>query len=212
MSTASVPTTTTSDQATVLRGVTWDEYVRYRDDPANHGSRMTYYQGVLEIMTVSYFHELVSLLIHDFITLWRIHRNINVQPSGSMTLRSHLLEQGVEGDQSYYIEHAAEVLGQVDIDIEQFLPDLAIEINHTRASVPKMPIYAALGVPEVWRWRKETLSVLRLENGQYAEQTDSVALPGVPLGQLRSALSRRNEVSQTVLVREFQNGLAKSAT
>lgn len=207
MSTASVPITTPPDQATVLRGVTWDEYVRYRDDPANQGSRMTYDQGVLEIMTLSYFHEAISLLIHNFITLWQIHRNIDVQPSGSMTLRSQILEQGLEGDQSYYIQHAVDVLGQVDIDIERFPPDLAIEVDHTRASVPKMPIYAALRVPEVWRWRKETLSVLRLENGQYAEQTDSTALPGFPLDQLRKALARRHEVIQTVLIREFQNGL-----
>lgn len=212
MSTTNVPTTTTSsDQATVLCGVTWDEYVRYRDDPANQGSRMTYDQGVLEIMTLSYFHEAISLLIHNFITLWQIHRNIDVQPSGSMTLRSQLLEQGLEGDQSYYIQHAPDVLGKVDIDIEHFPPDLAIEVDHSRASVPKMPIYAALGVPEVWRWRKETLSVLHLQNGQYAEQTESAALPGFPLDQLRSALSRRNEVSQTVLIREFQHGLSERA-
>ena len=78
-----------------------------------------------------------------------------------MTLRSQLVEKGLEGDQSYYIQHAADVMGQTEIDVEQLLPDLAVEVDHTRSSVPKIPIYAKLGVPEVWRWRKETLTVLR---------------------------------------------------
>lgn len=210
MSTATMQATAAPDQAAVLHGVTWDEYVRYRDDPANRGVRMTYDQGALEIMTLSFFHESISLLIHNFVTVWQIHRNIDVEPSGSMTLRSQLLEQGLEGDQGYYIQHAADVLGQENIDIEQFPPDLVIEVDHTRSSVPKMPIYAALRVPEVWRWRDETLSVLRLEEGQYIEQSGSVALPGFPLEHLRQALARRNEVSKTVLIREFQHWLAES--
>ena len=89
MSTASMPSNT-PDQASVLQGVTWAEYVRYRDDPANHGLRMTYDRGVLEIMTLSYAHELISLLIHNFITLWQLQHEIDGQPAGSMTLRSQV--------------------------------------------------------------------------------------------------------------------------
>ncbi len=207
MSTITEPNTI-PDLACVLRGVTWDDYVRFRDHPDNHGSRMTYDDGVLEIMTSSYAHEAISLLIHNFITQWQLHRNIDVQPSGSMTLRRRSLRQGLEGDQSYSIEHAAETLGQADI--ERCPPDLAIEVNHKHASIRKLPIYAGIGVPEVWRWRNESLTVLRLQDGQYQERTDSVALPGFPLDQLRLALSRRNDVSQTALVREFQNTLQEN--
>ncbi len=35
-----------------------------------------------------------------------------------MTLRSQQVKQGLEGDQAYYIQHASEVLGQIEIDIE----------------------------------------------------------------------------------------------
>lgn len=210
MSTATMPATTALDQATLLHGVTWDDYVRYRDDPANHGLRMTYDRGVLEFLTFSFFHEATSLLIHDLITVWQVHGNIDVEASGSMTLRSQLVERGLEGDQSYYIQHAPDVLGQENIDIEQFPPDLAIEVNHTRSSIPKMPIYADLRVPEIWRWRDETLTVWRLENDHYVEQSASTALPGFPLAQLREALRRRNEVSKTFLIREFQDSLPAS--
>ena len=206
MSTTSTPSNS-PDQATVLRGVTWDEYVRYRDDPANHGSRMTYDRGVLEIMNLSYTHELVSLLIHNFITLWALHRDLDVQPAGSMTLRSQLIEQGLEGDQSYYIQHAHQVLSQTAIDTQELPPDLVVEVNHSRASIRKLPIYANLAVVEIWRWRSECLTVLRLENGNYVEMAQSLALAGFPLDLLREALARRNEVSQTAILQEFQKGL-----
>ena len=82
MSIASMPTIAPTEQATVLHGVTWDDYVRFRDDPENDGSRMTYSDGVLEIMTLSlsFFHESISLLIHDFVTAWKIHHNIDIAP------------------------------------------------------------------------------------------------------------------------------------
>lgn len=205
MSTTSLPSNS-PDQASVLRGVTWDEYVRFRDDPANHGSRMTFDRGALEVMTLSYAHELISLLIHNFITLWSLHRQLEVQPAGSMTLRSQLLEQGLEGDQSYYIQQASRVLRQAAIDTQELPPDWVIEVNHPRASLRKMPIYANLGVAEVWRWRSECLTVLGLESGQYVEMAQSLALAGFPLDQLRGALTKRNEVSQTALLQEFQQG------
>ena len=37
-------------------------------------------------------------------------------------------------------------------------PDLVIEVDVTHSSVPRMPIYAALGVPEVWRLAEGAVS------------------------------------------------------
>lgn len=86
-------------------------------------------------------------------------------------------------------------------------PDLVVEVNHSHASIRKIPIYAKLAVVEIWRWRYECLTVLRLESGEYIEMAQSLALAGFPLDQLRLALARRNEVSQTALLQEFQKGL-----
>ena len=113
MSIAALPTTTPIDtvaplktapktlslgSAHVIHGVTWDDYVRYREHPDNRGLRMTYDNGVLEIMTLSYFHETVSALIDRYIFVWTLHHRIKMQPSGSMTLRSKPLDKGLEGD------------------------------------------------------------------------------------------------------------------
>ena len=196
------------EHAVVLPEVEWGEYVALRDKPAHRGLRMTYATGVLEIMTLSGFHELISLLIHDFILEWRVALNIPVRPSGSMTLRREALDRGLEGDQSYYIQHESQVRGLAQIDLNSAPPpDLAVEVEHTVAAIRKMPIYAALGVPEVWRWHEETLTVHRLVDGQFEVRTESEALPGFPLTQLRRALELRATKDETSLVREFRQSL-----
>jgi Uma2 family endonuclease len=196
------------EHAVFLAEVEWDEYVALRDKPGNRGVRMTYAEGVLEIMTLSGFHELISMLIDHFILEWRVARNIPVRPTGSMTLRREAVHRGLEGDQSYYIQHEAQVRGLDPIDLDTAPPpDLAVEVEHTAAVVRKLPIYAALGVPEVWHWRAETLAVHRLVDGQYVERPESDALPGFPLDQLRQALSRRTTVDETTFVREFRQWL-----
>jgi Uma2 family endonuclease len=193
------------EQAVVLPDVDWDQYTRLRDNPANRGLRMTYREGVLEIMTLGALHELISSLIDHFILEWRVARNIPVRPSGSMTLRRQGLDRGLEGDQSCYIQNEPQVrsLDRIDLDTAP-PPDLAVEVEHTAAAVRKMPIYAALGVPEVWRWRGETLTVYLLVDGEYVERPESSVLPGFPLDQLRQALTRIGATDETTLVREFR--------
>lgn len=74
-----------------------------------------------------------------------------------------------------------------------------------------MPIYAALGVAEVWRWSRETLTVYQLLDGKYVERSDSFVFPGFPLDLLRAALARRHAASQTILGREFQDWLQQNS-
>ncbi len=199
------------ENAVVLSEIEWEEYVLLRDKPGNPGLRMTFDDGVLEIMTLSSFHELISILIHDFITEWRVARNIPVRSSGSMTLRRRSISRGLESDQSYYIQNEPHVRALDKIDLETDPPpDLAIEVEHRAAAIRKMPIYARLGVPEVWRWRDETLTIHRLAGGKYVEQDDSNALPGFPFEQLRKALSQRSEVDETTLLRQFRQFLESS--
>ncbi|MEZ6063677.1 MAG: Uma2 family endonuclease [Planctomycetaceae bacterium] len=222
MSTDTLPTTSSSAvaedtappecvsaaESAVMLSAGWTDYVTLRDNPDNRGLRMTFDDGLLEIMTLSSFHELVALLIHDFITEWRVARRIPVRPAGSMTLRSGESKGGLESDQSYYIQHEQDVRGIESVDLNTAPPpDLAIEVEHRSAAIHKMPIYGRLGVPEVWRWHDETLTVHRLVDGGYVERNESEALPGIPLEKLRSALQRRMQIDETSLVGEFRQWL-----
>jgi hypothetical protein len=69
------------EHAVVLADVDWHLYCDLRDKPANRGLRMTYAEGVLEIMTLGLFHERISLLIDHFILEWRVARQL-LAPNG----------------------------------------------------------------------------------------------------------------------------------
>src|SRR5437667_250218 len=67
---------------------------------------------------------------------------------------------------------------QIDLTVDP-PPDLVIEIDPTRSSLDKLPIYTQIGVPEVWRYIGQRLMILVLREGAYHERNDSAALPGV---------------------------------
>ena len=72
------------------------------------------------------------------------------------------------------------------------LPDLAIEIDMSRSQVDRPGIYAALGVPEVWRFDGETVRIDRLgPDGTYAEAPESGWLGVRPDEVVRPSVDRR---------------------
>ena len=74
----------------------------------------------------------------------------------------------------------------------------------TNPSVPKLPIYAALGVPEVWTWADGAIVVRRLNAaGEYDVVETSRELPGFPL-RLAERLSARWADATTALTEEFR--------
>ena len=62
-------------------------------------------------------------------------------------------------------------------------PDVAVEIDVHHDSRSKFPIYIALGVPEIWRYDGEALTIYHLAEvpesatAAYVEQDTSAALP-----------------------------------
>ena len=61
-------------------------------------------------------------------------------------------------------------------------PDLAIEIDITSSSVDREEIYAALGVPEIWRYDGDTLRIFLLRlDGTYELSETSTCFPFLPI-------------------------------
>src|SRR5438132_197622 len=56
-------------------------------------------------------------------------------------------------------------------------PDLVIEIDITSPSLDKFPLYAAVGVPEVWRYDGTHVTMYCLAGEHYVEVTHSTVLP-----------------------------------
>ena len=114
--------------------------------------------------------------------------------------------RGLEPDNCYYIEHESAVRDRDEVDLAiDPPPDLAVEVDVTARSIDRMPIYAALGVSELWRWHEDKLHMLRLDSdGQYIEESASRALPGFPCERLTELIKRRTAADETTLIREFR--------
>jgi Uma2 family endonuclease len=109
-------------------------------------------------------------------------------------------------DKCYYFVNAGRIHdpGRISLDVDP-PPDLAIEIDITRSCLDRIGIYAALRIPEVWRFDRETMSVLRLQaNGTYAQADASGVLPFLPMAEIARFLREYDQNNDTRWGRAFR--------
>ena len=168
-----------AEQRIVLHDISWETYEGLLADHGESSApRFTYDRGELEILSPSPEHEFVNRTLALLVELVAEELGIESVNVGSMTFKRTRSQQGFEPDSSFYIQHADRVLDLAVFDVEAAPPaDLIIEIEITRSAIPKLPIYAAMDVPEVWRWDGQRVNILRLTADEYAETERSLALP-----------------------------------
>ena len=175
-----------------LRNVSWETYERLlEEDPGRSVPRFFYERGVLEIVSPSFEHEQIARVIASLVEELAVELDIDVVCAGSTTFNREDLSRGFEPDASFYFsENAAKVRGKrrISLDAGDPPPDLVVEVDITSPSASKLPIYARLGVAEVWRHDGARLAILGLqrrdaeEEGYYAQIPESAFLapPRVP--------------------------------
>ena len=105
-------------------------------------------------------------------------RRVNAYGLGSITYKRGDVVRGFEPDASFYIESEERIRGEPRIDLyEDPPPDLVVEVAITSPSLDKFPIYARLGVHEVWRYDGARASIFVLKGGEYVEAGESASLP-----------------------------------
>jgi Uma2 family endonuclease len=126
---------------------------------------------------------------------------------GSMTFKRRQRGRGLEPDDCYWIQSEPLVRGKDQIDLRSDPPpDLALEIDVTHSSLNRLSIYAALHVPEVWRFDGQDLHVHLLgPDGKYTESTSSQAFPFLPVAELMRFLNLRTTMGNAALVRAFRS-------
>jgi hypothetical protein len=84
-------------------------------------------------------------------------------------------------------------------------PDLAVEVDVTRSSLNRLAIYAALGVPEVWRVDVPGLTFHVLQaDGQYAESPVSRSFPAVAATDIAGFLALLGRQEENEILRQFR--------
>lgn len=197
---------TTPENRVILKGVSWSTFKALLADVGDDRAwRIAYDGGVLEIRMPHLEHEVPKGLIESFIEATADELEIEVMKAGSLTLEREDLTRAVEPDTCFYIQNEASVRGKRDINLPEDLPpDLAIESDYTNSSVNKDSIYAALGVPELWRYRRESLQVYQLVEGKYEMCDRSLAFPFLPVAEIPGFIEQSRTIGQRAAVRLFR--------
>ena len=188
MATATIaPVEIISRNGVTLHDVDWETYNQLRDNPANDHIRMAYLDGELTLMSPELIHdegaESIGLLVRGVTS----GLGLSIKGIRTTTLRKGTARKkgaGKEPDNAFYLGENERLMrnmkkkGKLDLDVDP-PPDLAIEVDNTSDSQAALPIYARLGVPEVWRLDvlDHSLWFGRLVGGAYVEVARSVALP-----------------------------------
>jgi Uma2 family endonuclease len=208
ISTPMSPLSAAPVQHALLEGVRFETYERLLEDLGDCPVRLTYDRGVLEIMSPSHRHERIKCLIAQLV--WGICHELAIPfvSGGSTTWRRQDLEKGLEPDECFWIKNEARIRRRMDLDFRvDPPPDLAIEVDIHARSLERMVIYDALGVPEVWRYRDDRITVhLRQEDGGYRESENSACFPWLSMADLSIWLIRASSGEQDVisLMRAFR--------
>ena len=190
----------------VIHDFTWADYERLLNDLAHRPHlRVSYDEGKLEIMSPLPEHEDYARFIDDLVRAVADALGVELEKRGGATWKSRRLARGVEPDACYYVTSAARIIGKRTIDFDTDPPpDVVVEIDVTNESLAKFGIYAALGVPEIWRYDTKSAQFYALTEGSYLGIPDSRFLRGLTPALLVEALEQSKKDGQTRALAAFR--------
>jgi Uma2 family endonuclease len=182
-------------QQLLLEDVSWQQLESILAELGeSRAARLSYSNGLLEIMVPLPEHEKAKEIIGDMVKILLSERGINYEALGSTTLKNERMIQAVEPDACFYIQNQAAVIGKnrLDMGVDP-PPDLAIEIDLT--SRTQLENYQILRVPELWRYARRGLQINVLQAGRYVESDVSPTFPDIPIIELVNRYVQQSKVA-----------------
>ncbi len=171
-------------QQLLLQDISWQDFEEILEELGEHrSSRISYSNGVLEIMVPLPEHEKDKEIIGEMVRILLDQLEIDFEPLGSTTFKNEQMSQAVEPDTCFYIKNYQAVIGKnrLDLSIDP-PPDLAIEIDITNRT--ELNNYLLLKVPELWRYTRKGLQIDLLEGNRYIKSQTSPNFPEIPIVEL----------------------------
>lgn len=189
-----------------LYNISWQAYEAILAAIGDRRSALlTYYQGLLEIMTPLEKHENSSDCIDHFIQVLTEERDLDIKSMASTTLKHPNIRVGAEPDKAYYIANEKLVRGKI-VDIQTDPPpDLIVEVDITHTDINKNALYAEMGVPEFWRYNGKVLTIYCLRGGTYEVVEVSPTFPWVTKETLYEFLQACAQVGEKQAKRDFRD-------
>lgn len=195
----------------ITSGVSWENYeILLAKLEENSHYRITYLDGILEIVSPSIRHEKIKTNLGMLLERFFYSKRIRFIPMGSSTFKNKAKKAGAEPDECYCI------------DEEKSVPDLAIEVVVTSGNVNKLEIYRRLGVAEVWFWERNEFKLYHLrDNSQkekasvypdtygYEQITKSEVVPQLDIALLERCISISDSLQA---IDEFEQGLKNDSS
>jgi Uma2 family endonuclease len=193
----------------ILHNVSWEQYEALLEAVGEAtGLRISYDEETLRIMTISTKHEKYADLIQDLVRLASLRLRIKVLSFGSATMKKERRLKGAEPDACFYVQNADLIGHKEEIDFSTDPPpDIVVEVDIYHDSLSKFPIYAALGVSELWRYDGQALVMYHLHEDQYVTAEASQALPLLTSHTLSEFLTRSQQEDQYETLLAFENWL-----
>ena len=207
VTTISTPPQSSSEEKVItLKGIKWLTFKAIMSDVGDGRAwRIAYDQGVLEIRMPLTEHEEPKGMIESFVEAFADELEIEVRKLGALTLEREDLTRAIEPDSCFYIQNESVVRGKsINLPADP-PPDLVIESDYTSSSLNKFAIYAAMGVPEIWRYRNQSLVVYHLVEGNYEERENSLAFGFLPIAQIPVLIEQSKSIGQRAAVRLFRD-------
>lgn len=192
----------------ILYNVTWEEYEQLLDELRDRALRVSYICGRLEIMSPSLPHERPKELLLQLARAVADEMDLTLETAGSTTFKDEQLAMGAEPDTCFYVQNAPLVIGKEGIDLmTDPPPDVVVEIDIWSESTGKMGFYAAIGVPEFWRYDNRQLRIYHLSEQGYVEASASLAFPLLTGEALTRFLEQSKSEGQSATLRAFREWL-----
>lgn len=198
-------------QQLLLQYISWQDFEAILEELGEkRSSRISYSNGILEIMVPLLEHEKDKEIIGDLAKIILEALEIDFEVLGSTTFKNPHMYQAVEPDTCFYIKNHRAVIGKnrLDLTIDP-PPDLAIEIDIT--SRTKLNNYLLLGVPELWRYTRKGFQINLLEGDRYVEYRTSPNFPNVPIIELVECyVKQANTEGRSKAIRGLRNWISNN--
>ena len=188
---------------------TWEDYESLLEAVGEAGGlRISFDDGDLHIMTLSSEHENYAQTIIRIVDRLSVFQDIEIAFFGSATIKQSPTSKGTEPDACFYVQSIEKIGNSIKLDFSvDPPPDIAVEIDIHHESLYKFPIYAKLGVPEIWRYDSKKFEIYKLEKGKYKKIERSESLPVLNTKILGELLNRSREQRQTQILKDFEKWL-----